>query len=253
MTRLRSLPNQRDSTPELGLILAAGLGSRLDSLKTKSRLKPLFEFQGEPLILRVVRGMERVGCRRVVVVVGFFGHELRTELGRLYKGPMELEFVDNPDYEKSNGLSVLAAQKRLDVPFILSMSDHLISEAIWELAKQHSPPAGGATLLVDRKIGSVFDLDDATKVVTEGSRLVDIGKHLTTYDAVDTGVFVATSGLVNAISEEANSRGDASLSQGVARLAAKGLMEVLDVGQSFWADIDTPEMLNAAEGVLARK
>jgi choline kinase len=110
----------------------------------------------------------------------------------------------------------------------------------------------GATLLVDRKIASVFDLDDATKVKTDGNHIVAIGKQLTEYDCIDTGIFVCTTGLVRAIGEVAETRGDASLSDGVQQLSQSGLMTVLDVGEETWMDVDTPEMLADAEARLAQ-
>lgn len=238
---------RREPVPELGLILAAGFGSRLEAAKGPSRLKPLLPVMGEPLIVRVIRGMERVGCRRVLVVTGFLADELEKELERAYDGAAELGFVRNANYRKSNGLSVLAAEAELNAPFLLSMSDHLLGEDLLTLAKNHQPLVDGAALLVDYKVASVFDLDDATKVRAEGARLVDIGKQLTQYDCIDTGLFVGTRGLVDALAAVEAERGDASLSEGVARLAASGRMEILDIGEGFWADVDTPEMLANAE------
>lgn len=237
------LAPSRESCPEVGVILAAGLGTRLDAAKEGSRLKPLLEVQGEPLILRVISGMERAGCHRVVVVTGFLADELESELQRRHRGPATLSFVRNLQFEKSNGLSLLAAKEVLEGPFLLSMSDHLLSDDLFRLAKNTRPLAGGAALLVDYKIATVFDLDDATKVRAEGSRLVDIGKQLEDYNCIDTGLFVVTQGLVAALERVAQERGDASLSQGVAQLASEGRMEVVDIQDGFWADIDTPEML----------
>jgi choline kinase len=107
-------------------------------------------------------------------------------------------------------------------------------------------------LLVDRKIDSVFDLDDATKVQSANGKVVAIGKQLQTYDCIDTGVFVGTPGLVDAIGEVAAAHGDASLSAGVQALSGRGLMEVLDVGDAHWMDVDTPQMLADAEERLGR-
>jgi choline kinase len=247
---MSSAVTERDPAPELGLILAAGFGSRLEAAKGPSRLKPLLAVAGEPLIVRVIRGMERAGCRRVLVVTGFLADELESELVRAYDGPVDLGFVRNPEYQKSNGLSVLAAAAELKAPFLLSMSDHLLGDDLLALAKNHRPLTGGAALLVDYKIDSVFDLDDATKVRSDGSRLVDIGKQLSDYDCIDTGLFVGTSGLVTALQAVRAERGDASLSEGVARLAQSGRMELLDIGSGFWADVDTPEMLADAEARL---
>jgi choline kinase len=231
----------------MGLILAAGFGSRLEPAKGSSRLKPLLSVAGEPLIVRVIRGMERAGCLRVVVVVGFLADELERELRAAYAGPLELEFVLNTEFEKSNGLSVVAARERLEASFLLSMSDHLLGDELMQLAADHQPLEGGAALLVDYKVACVFDLDDATKVRAQGTRLIEIGKELPRYDCIDTGLFVGTHGLVRALEAVAKERGDASVSQGIQRLAAEGRMEALDIGEGFWADIDTPEMLADAE------
>ena len=236
--------------PTLGLILAAGRGSRLQSETGATRLKPLLQLAGKSLIARVIESMQRVGCHKVIIVTGFAGDELRSAIRESQAGGPELCFVHNPDFERSNGLSVWAAREQLTTTFILSMADHIVSPTIMALAASHRPAEGGATLLVDRKIESVFDLDDATKVVSKEGRIVSIGKGLPEYDCIDTGIFVGTRGLVQAIGEVVHSSGDASLSDGVQNLARRELMNVLDVGNAHWADVDTPEMLADAEARL---
>jgi NDP-sugar pyrophosphorylase family protein len=46
--------------------------------------------------------------------------------------------------------------------------------------------------------------------------------------------------------------GDASLSEGITRLAAAGTMTVLDIGDAYWQDVDTPEMFAQAVSLLAK-
>lgn len=242
--------DDRAPSPSIGLILAAGFGSRLESATGELRLKPLLEVGGKTLIGRVIASMERVGCRKIVIVTGFEGDTLRAAIERTYEGRAELRFVDNPDYRRANGLSVWAARSELTETFILSMSDHLMSRAMVDCAASHQPLAGGATLLVDSKIDQVFDLDDATKVLAEGDRIVRIGKQIEDYNCIDTGIFVCTPGLVDAIGKVAEARGDASLSEGVQALSESGRMRVLDIGDALWMDVDTPEMLEDAEARL---
>src|SRR5690606_32944152 len=109
---------------------------------------------------------------------------------------------------------------------------------------------GAAALLVDYKLGSIFDMDDATKVLAHEGRIASIGKAITEFNCVDTGVFVCTRALLDAIESVYARRGDASLSEGVAALASRGEMFAVDVGDGFWQDVDTPEMLAHAERVL---
>lgn len=238
---------QSASPPRVGLILAAGKGSRLVTATGESRLKPLLVVGGKALIQRVIEAMAAVGCQKVVIVTGFAGDELREGIEAFGIESTALVFVNNPNFERSNGLSVWAAREHLNESFILSMADHIVSPAIMQRAASHGPAVGGATLLVDYKIDTVFDMDDATKVLADGSRIVSIGKQIENYNCIDTGIFVGTAGLVKAIGEVAEKHGDASLSNGVQALSDAGLMSVLDVGKATWMDVDTPEMLADAE------
>jgi choline kinase len=136
--------------------------------------------------------------------------------------------------------------------FVLTMADHVFGAEVMRLAGAHRPPAGGASLLVDYKPQSIFDMDDATKVLEKDGKIARIGKDLATFNCVDTGLFVCTRALLDALREVYESQGDASLSDGVQRLARDGRMTVVDVGAGFWQDIDTKEMLEHAERMLQR-
>ena len=243
----RPAPGPAGRGGRTGLVLAAGFGSRLAGTASGTDLKPLTPVAGTPLALRTLRGLERAGCGRVVVVLGHEPDEVRAGIEAAYDGPLGLAFVVNDRYAEPNGVSVLAARGHLDGPFVLTMADHVVGDEVWDLVRAHRPAPGGATLLVDYKLPSIFDMDDATKVRTEGGRVVEIGKGLAAFDAVDTGVFVCTDGLLDALDAEDRERGGAALSDGVRRLAAEGRMAALDVGDGFWQDVDTPAMLAHAE------
>ena len=83
----------------------------------------------------------------------------------------------------------------------------------------------------------------------EGSRIVAIGKELTSFDALDTGVFVFSPELFDAL-ERARTLGDTTLSGGVRQLADRGLMRGVEIGDAAWCDIDTLSDLAAAESAL---
>lgn len=237
-----------------GVILAAGFGSRLAGAPGAARLKPLTPVGGEPLLLRAVRGLALAGCARVVIVVGHGGDAIEREYrAAVGDGPVEVIFALNERFDLANGVSVLAARPHLlGGDFIIAMADHVMGDEVMRLAADHAPPAGTATLLVDYKLDTIFDMDDATKVLAEGSRIARIGKQLDAFNCVDCGVFVCTTALLDAIAAVYTDRGDASLSEGVQALASDGRMHVLDIGDGFWQDVDTPEMLAHAERALRR-
>jgi choline kinase len=202
---------------------------------------------GVPLLLRTFRSLELAGCERIVVVLGHGADEIRDEAEAGYDGVATLHFVVNEHYDLANGVSVLAARGAVEGDFVLTMADHMFSPSVMRLAEAHTPPTHGATLLVDYDIDGVFDLDDATKVFEEDGRIVAIGKQIPNYNCIDTGLFVCTPALMDALADVYAERGDASLSDGIQRLAAAGRMTVLPINGGFWQDVDTPAMLAEAE------
>ena len=93
---------------------------------------------------------------------------------------------------------------------------------------------------------------EATKVRLQGDRITAIGKTLTTYDALDTGLFVCDPVVFDAL-RKARHAGDTTLSGGIRLLAARRLMRAVDVGGATWCDIDTVADLESAEDLLGSR
>ena len=83
-------------------------------------------------------------------------------------------------------------------------------------------------------------------------RIVRIGKMIEPYDAFDTGVFLATPQLIQAIQDDVAAGGNGGLSGGVQRLADQGLAGTLDIGSRFWLDVDDAVAFGHAEREQAR-
>jgi 1L-myo-inositol 1-phosphate cytidylyltransferase len=94
-------------------------------------------------------------------------------------------------------------------------------------------------------------LADATKVAVKDGRVTDIGKEIKTYNGVDTGIFLCSEGIFDAL-ETAMSRGQESLSDGIRELARQERMEAMDIGDLFWLDIDDEASLLEAEKRLSQ-
>jgi len=223
------------------LIIAAGHGSRLRAV---SPSKPLTLVAGMPLIERVIRSAVAGGATRFVVVTGYEAARVEAFLGGLSE--FEIEPLRVADWDLPNGHSVLAGAARIGGDYLLTMADHLFDPAIVQ-ALIAAPPAP-LTLAVDRDLaGPLLDMDDATKVETgQDGAIVRIGKTLPRFDAIDTGLFRATPALAQAIGA-----GGGSLSEGVQRLADRGLAMTCDVTGFAWLDVDDPAALAKAEAMLA--
>lgn len=231
------------------VVLAAGLGSRL-SEGGDITPKPLRRVAGVPLIVRVLRTLEAAGIEQAMVVIGHGGHLIRAAVAEEPELGLEVSFVENTDYLKKNGVSVLAAAAFIDRECVLTMSDHLYSPELVRRLLAAEIPTDGAALAVDYDIPRCFDLDDATKVAVERGRIVRIAKELDAYDALDTGVFRIGPSLVAELARVAELNGDASLSDGVQALSRRGVFAAVDVGDVRWIDVDTQPALERAEAML---
>lgn len=228
------------------IVLAAGMGSRLQS----EIPKPIRQVSGVPLVVRVLRTLEDVGIREAVVVVGHRSDAVRKALSSAPGLGLTLRFVENPDFHKKNGVSLLAAKEFIDEECLLTMSDHLYSPELPRRLLSADLPEGACALAVDRDIARCFDIDDATKVATSAGRIAAIGKELPDYDAIDTGVFRIGPELIAAIEAAYEKNGDCSLSEGVKALSARGAFFACDVGDARWIDVDTPEAMERAEAMI---
>ena len=232
------------------VILMAGTGSRLRH-NNGIIPKPLTPILDRPLVSYTMDLLAGAGITIVNAVVGYESAALVKGLKPLVPHGLQLRLIDNPNWQKQNGLSVLAAEDYVAKPFLLTMADHLFDETMVDLLIEHAE-SGELNLAIDRKIGSICDIDDAMKVQMRGDRVAAIGKDLAQYDAIDTGVFICPLALFDYL-DRAKKNGDCSLADGVRLMAVDGKVRGIDIGDSWWQDVDTPEMLRQAEERLAAR
>jgi len=227
------------------LVLAAGLGSRL----RHETPKPLFPVMGVPLLARTLFTLEQAGIADAYVVLGYEGERIRREIEKIDRFGIRIHWLLNDRWREPNGVSVLAAEGTLTEPFILTMSDHLFEVEAVERLRAASGRLSGILLVADPRIDAVNDPDDATKVRLEDGRIADIGKSLSDFDAIDTGVFLASPVLFAALRSVEGASGP-SLSDGVRKLAHEGRAHVVDGSGIEWQDVDTQDDVRAAERML---
>ena len=231
------------------VILAAGNGDRFKNPQRASKL--LHPVHGQPLIIRTLETAAAAGLTRLNVVLGYQAERVRATIEHHRIPGVSLRFTLNPQWELENGVSALAARKICCANrFMLLMADHLFDVDVLErLAALKVDPAD-SVLGIDTTTTDPGIVAEATKVRMAGDRVVAIGKKLTTWDALDTGMFLFTPSLFDAL-EEAIEIGETTLSAGVQRLASAGLMRGADLGVESWCDVDTLEDLRLAESLFA--
>ncbi len=237
--------------PEVALILAAGLGSRLRP-QTKTP-KPLTRVLGLTLAERVVCTLLDAGIRRFLVALGHEAETVRAHFSDIARRRgVTIDFIEARGWEQGNGASALAAKAHTgDAPFFLVMIDHLFDPDIARALADDPPAPGEMRLAVDRRKDAIFDLDDVTRVKIDDGRIKQIDKTLDDWDAGDTGVMLCTSGLYEGLARAA-ARNEHGLSDGLRELAGEGRARTVDVTGMSWLDVDTPEALREAERSLMR-
>ena len=249
--KLRSSRKRRKSKAHQCLILAAGNGSRLIS-RSGGLPKPLVTVHGRCLLEHVILDAHEAGIDRFVVVVGYGADAMRGWFATRSLDGVSVTLVENSEYQKDNGVSVLKARSEFSEPFLLLMADHIFNPTTAKVLLEQPLTESGVILAVDSKIDCIFDLDDATKVRREGDRIIEIGKNLAVYDAFDTGMFLCTPVLFDILESEKRD-GNCSLSDGMRVLGREGKLQAFDIGDAWWQDIDTPEALAYAESILDRQ
>ena len=231
------------------LIIAAGKGSRL---RQRGDSKPLIPLLGRPLIERVIRSAIEAGADDFYVVTGYQEKLIRAFLADLSERlGCRITPIFNRDWEKENGLSVLKAREYLQEPFLLLMADHIFDPAIARELMALPLSDGEIALGVDRNTRNAFvDMEDVTRVITDGGKIRNIGKGLTDFNGFDTGIFKCTPAIFSALACSAKQDGDTTLSAAVRNLAAAGKAKAVDINGCFWIDVDDPAAFSRAEDVI---
>lgn len=231
------------------VVIAAGRGSRLASL---GEPKPLNKLCGIPLIVRIISAVRDAGIDDFVIVVGYLGDHVKECLGDGRSWGVNIEYVDNPEWQKANGISVLKAKQKINGPFLLTMADHIFDKETIIKMRQFPLASDEVMLAVDYQVADndLIDLDDVTKVQVCDGQVRAISKTLEKYNAFDSGLFMCSPVLFDAIEESIVSTGDDSLSGGIRSLAHKGKMLAFDIEGRFWIDVDDEKAFQKAEHYL---
>ena len=231
------------------VILAAGNGDRFKNTDHESKL--LHPLLGQPIILRTVETVVAAGMTRLHLVLGYQGSRIRDLIDANAPPGVAIDFAYNEQWHLENGVSAALAQPLCgDRRFALVMGDHLYDPAMLRRLARRPLAAGDSVLAVDARPVDPAFADEATKVRLDGDRIVAIGKGLTTWDALDTGVFVFAPALFDALAG-AQAKGETTLRAGVQRLADAGSMRAAAVAEGPWCDVDTLDDLTTAETLFA--
>ncbi len=223
-----------------GMILAAGLGTRLRPL-TGTRSKPLVPVANRPLISYPLASLTEAGIEEVIIVAGKNEEELRAGLAGLT--PAKLTFVNQPEPLGLAHAVNCGREAVGDDDFVLLFCDNVFSEPLagsvveWDrLCREHDdlgamihvievadPRAFGVAVLED---GWVVDL--AEKPAEPRSNLAVVG-----IDFLRPSIFDAIPRI------KPSARGELEITDALFELTRMGLGVRARQLASFWYDTGT--------------
>lgn len=234
-----------------GIILAAGLGSRLGA-RTKNAPKCMVELNGQPLLHWQLGALRSAGIKQVVVVCGY-RHEVIEAQG--------LPTIYNPDWDRTNMVaSLLCAEHVIDGPVIVSYSDIIYGATVVQRlmsCAQELTVAYDAQWLPLWQARFENPLSDAESFkIDSNERIVDIGRAVDNVSQIQgqyMGLIRITPVSFGWIREFAQSRADR------ANLDITGLLaHLITAGRPVhglrtegnWCEIDSPSDLALAETLI---
>lgn len=238
---------------ETAVVLAAGRGTRMGALTAHSP-KPLLAVGGEPMILRVLRGMARAGVRHAVVVTGYLGDQIEAALGDGRGLGLTITYrrQENPD---GTARALLLAEALLaGAPFAVSWGDILVPVPFYrELLEAYARQPCDALLAVnpvdDPWRGAAVYVDETWRVRRIEEK-PPRGTSTTGWNNAGIMAF-APIALDYARRLAPSPRGEYELPQAAARMVRDGRdVRALPV-RGPWSDVGTPDDLAAAQTLFA--
>ena len=227
------------------VIIAAGKGSRLKS-KTKNNPKALTVINGHTIIDVILNNCVINEINEVVIITGYDKTSIRSYLDGRWDN-LNIDYIYNDEWNLENGISVLKAKSAIghNDEFMISMSDHLYFADMMKEIKESSLSNHVVNVGLDFNINDIFDIDDGMKVFAQPDTMMvkSMSKKLENYNAIDVGLFKCSYQFFSFL-ENLSKNGSCSLSAGCNELIDKELLGGVDINDSFWLDIDTPDALH---------
>ncbi|MEL1236564.1 MAG: sugar phosphate nucleotidyltransferase [Candidatus Neomarinimicrobiota bacterium] len=229
------------------VIIAAGRGSRLKS-ETKNNPKALTVINGYTIIDIILNNCVLNKINEIVIITGYDKTSIRSYLYGKWNN-LNIDYIYNDEWNLENGISVLKAKSSIgeNDEFMVSMSDHLYFADMMKKVKESSLSNRVVNVGLDFNINDIFDIDDGMKVFAQPDTMMvkSMSKNLKDYNAIDVGLFKCSYKFFSFL-ENLNKSGSCSLSAGCNELIDQELLGGVDIRESFWLDIDTPEALHFA-------
>ena len=130
------------------------------------------------------------------------------------------------------------------------MSDHLFDPSIIRTLQKQTLSTDEVLLAVDTdRNNPLIDMEDVTKVHVKDGDILNIGKTIDDFNAFDTGIFLCTPAIFDALERACEIHNDTTLSAAIRVLAEDNKAKSV-LTQGFWIDVDDETAHQKAEKTM---
>ena len=237
-----------------GLILSAGMGTRLDPL-TRTCPKCMVHVAGRPIMEHQLDALRSAGVNECTIVVGHMAGFVRDHFGAKFHG-VSLSYVENTVYSDTNNLySLCLAKANLDDDILLLegdlvFDDQLIGRLVGlddenvAIVDRFESHMNGTVILADGRVAEAMVLKaDQGPDFDYRSVLKTVNIYRLSRETLAEAIIPEMEEFI------ADGRTDQYYEAAFAKLIQSGRMNmtVMMTGKNRWAEIDTLEDLRDAE------
>ena len=242
------------------LILAAGMGRRLGDL-TKENTKCMVPVNGVRLIDRLLGQLSGLSLKRVIIVVGYKGQELKDYIGHRYDDQLKIAYAENPIYDKTNNiysLSLVKQQLQEDDTLLIE-SDLIFSDSLFQMIIADPYPNLALVAKYESWMdGTMVRLDADNNIVNfvpkKAFKYEDIDSYYKTVNIYKFSRDFSQQKYVPFLEAYCHALGNNEYYEQVLRvitLLDNAELKALPIGNEKWYEIDDIQDLDIAETIFA--
>ena len=249
------------------IILAAGMGRRLGEY-TKDNTKCMVPVNGVRLIDRLLGQLAKQDLKRIIIVVGYQGQALRNYIEEQYISHqpsdfrhLNIEFAENPIYDKTNNIYSLALvkDKLQEDDTLLIESDLIFSDRIIPMIVDTPYPNLALVAKYETWMdGTMVRLDDDQNIVNFISKDAfdynEVDAYYKTVNIYKLSQTFSQQKYVPFLDAYTKAVGNNEYYENVLRIISllnNHDMKALPIGNEKWYEIDDKQDLDIAEALFA--
>lgn len=242
------------------IILAAGMGRRLGEY-TENNTKCMLPVNGVRLIDRMLTQLLTLDIRRVVLVIGYKGENLKSYVLEMYADKLNFEFVENPIYDKTNNIYSLDLAKRhlQEDDTLLIESDLIFEDGLLRMLVDNPSPNLALVAKYESWMdGTMVRINEDNEIVNfvpkAAFKFADVDGYYKTVNVYKFSKDFSTTKYVPFLEAYTKAVGNSEYYENVLRILSflnTHDLKALPLNGEKWYEIDDKQDLDIAEALFA--